>query len=90
MLITTTITTEETPQIAKILQNAIEEIKQISQEVKVEYTNQDAIYKPSEADKKDLQEILALREKGELEYISHEEFKEHKQELFARLGANAN
>ena len=47
-------------------------------------------YELTEADKADMREILAQRERGELEFISHDEFKQHKKELFARLGEYAN
>lgn len=72
MIVSTTITTKETPQIAKIIQNAIEQIKELSPQVRVEYTSHDE-YDVSQADKDDMKEILTLRERGELEYVSLKE-----------------
>lgn len=72
MIVSTTITTKETPQIAKIIQNAIEQIKELSPQVRVEYTSHDE-YDVSQADKDDMKEILALIERGELEYVSLKE-----------------
>ena len=47
-------------------------------------------YELTEADKADMREILAQRERGELEFISHDEFVQHKKELFARLSKYEN
>ncbi|MBK3498182.1 hypothetical protein JJB27_03705 [Campylobacter fetus subsp. venerealis] len=92
MISQTIIITEETPQIAKILQDAIQEIKRLSPHTRVDYTNysHEVEYQLSDADREDVREILAKREKGELEFISHNKFIQHKEELFTRLKANAN
>ena len=42
-MIGTTIITEETPQIAQILQNAIREIRKLSPQVRVEYVDYESL-----------------------------------------------
>ena len=81
---------------ANINSKVIESIKNIvraidpNSEIFYSKNEQNSEYELSEADKDDLREILAQRERGELEFISHDEFKQHKIELFARLGEYAN
>lgn len=81
---------------ANINSKVIESIKNIvraidpNSEIFYSKNEQNNEYELSEADKDDLREILAQRERGELEFISHDEFKQHKKELFARLGEYAN
>ncbi|EEF14238.1 hypothetical protein CAMRE0001_3124 [Campylobacter rectus RM3267] len=91
-MISVTFTGEDTPQAIKILQDAYEALQKINPHFTMEKADVDEYeeYEPTEADKADLREILAQRERGELKYISHDEFKRHKKELFSRLGANAN
>lgn len=74
-MIAITITTEDTPQINQILQNAIEEIRRLSPRVIVEYTNHnhELEYEMTKADRDDMKEILAQRERGELKYATIEE-----------------
>ncbi|MGG7048439.1 MULTISPECIES: hypothetical protein [unclassified Campylobacter] len=43
-------------------------------------------YEITQADKKDMREILAQRERGELEYISETEFKQYMEKRLANLG----
>ncbi|KEA45846.1 hypothetical protein CR66_05445 [Campylobacter mucosalis] len=69
----TMIITDETPQIRKILQNAIDEIRQLTPQVKVEYIDYDQGY-ISEADADILRQIVQKDNRGEIEYISAEEF----------------
>ena len=83
------IITEETPQITQILQNAIQEIRRISPQVKVEYINYDQDY-ISKADANTLREIVEQDNRNEIKYLDEEEFKQSKKELFIKLGANEN
>lgn len=88
-MIGTTIITEETPQIAQILQNAIREIRKLSPQVRVEYIDYDKEY-ISKADADTLRELVAKDDLGEIEYLSESELKQRTKELFIKLGANEN
>lgn len=90
MIISATITTKETPQIIEILQNAIEQIRQINQEVSAEYTNYEIKYDISQTDKDDMKEILALREREKLEYVSLKEIDDSVEAIISKREADAN
>lgn len=90
MIISATITTKETPQIIEILQNAIEQIRQINQEVSAEYTNYEMEYDISQDDKDDMKEILALREREKLEYVSLKEIDDSVEAIISKREADAN
>lgn len=68
-MIATTIIAEETPQIAQILQNAIQEIKHLTPQVKVEVQP-----RLSQEDAEYLRAVVAKAERGELKTITSQEF----------------
>lgn len=76
-MIITTITVEETPQIAKILQDAIQEIKKLSPKVRVEYTNHELSIPTDET-------LNDLKNAKSLQYTSHNELID---ELMAEIKA---
>lgn len=91
-MISVTFTGESTPQAIKILQDAYEALQKISSNFTMEKANIDEYeeYEPTEADKADLREILAQRERGELKYVSIEDIDASIEKIITKREASEN
>lgn len=83
---TLTINCKATIEIEEILQNALTEVAKLDPHMSVDW--QDCGDYLSEEDKADLAEILAKHERGEIECLSSEEFKQKRVEFFKKLGVD--
>ncbi|WP_198802148.1 hypothetical protein [Campylobacter fetus] len=93
MTTTLAITGEMTPQMIKTLK---EQISKLSPKLKVETIKEIDIptketkYEITEADRADMREILAQRERGELKYVGIEEIDDYVKAIITKREVNEN